>query len=245
VIFRALWRAVALAFVIGTSYIRYLFSRLTGPMTLERRAQWMHSTCRLAIATFGIHLRIKGRLPANGLLVSNHLSYLDILVYGAAVPCFFVSKSEVSRWPFFGALGRAGGTLFLVRSSRASTEQVAAIIAERLPLPVPILFFPEGTSTDGTHLLKFHPRFYQPAILASAPVTAAAVRYYSNDGLPESELCWYGDAPFTPHLWKTLCSRGFSAEVTFGEPNVYLDRRTASSLTHAEIAAMRKQAASS
>jgi len=245
VILRALRRAVALALTIAISFLRLGLARLGGPLTLERRAQWMHSSCRLAISSLGIHSRVEGQPPAHGLLVSNHLSYLDILIYGAALPCFFVSKAEISRWPFIGAMGRANGTIFLDRSSRASAERVAAIIAERLALPVPALLFPEGTSTDGTKLYRFHPRLFEPAVTAGAPVTAASIRFVVEDGAPselrERDLCWFGDAPFLPHLWRTLGAAHFSAELRFGKPKIYPDRLSASGSTRAEIAAMRKE----
>jgi 1-acyl-sn-glycerol-3-phosphate acyltransferase len=144
----------------------------------------------------------------------------------------------VSRWPLFGMLARSGGTIFVDRSSRASAEQVAEEIAERLKGAVPVLFFPEGTSTDGT-LLHFHSRFYVPAVNAGLPVTAAAVRYIPEDGSPERELCWFGDAGFLPHLLKVLGGPGFSAQVDFGRPHLYPDRRSAVTETYAEIAAMR------
>ena len=240
-ILRALRRAVALTLTIVASFLRLGLARLGGPLTLERRAQWMHSSCRLAMTALGIRSRIVGQPPAHGLLVSNHLSYLDILIYGAALPCFFVSKAEISRWPFIGAMGRANGTIFLDRSSRTSAERVAAIIAERLALPVPVLLFPEGTSSDGTSLLRFHSRMFDPAVVAGAPVMAATVRYVNEDGAEERDLCWFGDAPFLPHLLKTLCVASFFAELRFGESRVYSHRRTASDSTHAEIAGLREQ----
>jgi 1-acyl-sn-glycerol-3-phosphate acyltransferase len=215
------------------------FARLRGPLTLERRARWLQSASRGILASLGIHYRVEGQPPAQGLVVSNHLSYLDILILSAAMPCFFVAKSEIARWPYFGRAARAGGTLFINRSSLASAEKVSAIIAERLELPVPVLFFPEGTSTDGSSLLRFHSRLFEPAIVAGAPVTAAAVRYVLENGAEERDLCWFGDAAFLPHLWKALGTAGFSAEVQFGEPQVYPHRRVAADQTHAEISAMR------
>jgi len=157
------------------------------------------------------------------------------------MPCFFVAKAEIDRWPYFGKAARVGGTMFIDRSSLASAEKVSAMIGERLELPVPVLFFPEGTSTDGASLLRFHSRLFEPAILAEAPVTSAAVRYVIEDGTPERELCWFGDDAFLPHLWKALGTAGFSAEVTFGEPRVYPHRRVAADETHAEIAAIREE----
>jgi hypothetical protein len=91
--------------------------------------------------------------------------------------------------------------------------------------------------------LRFHTRLIDPAISAGAPITAAAVRYVIDGGIEERELCWYGDMLFLPHLMKTLRTPGFFGEVTFGEPRVYPDRRTAANATHAEITAMRERGA--
>jgi 1-acyl-sn-glycerol-3-phosphate acyltransferase len=154
------------------------------------------------------------------------------------MPCFFVAKIEIGGWPFFGKAARLGGTIFLDRSSLASAMTVAGQMTERLKLPIPVLLFPEGTSTDG-HMLPFHPRLIDPATAAGAPITAAAVRYVIEDGTPEVELCWYGDEPFLTHLLKALRTPGFIARVRFGEPRIYPDRRTAANATRAEVAAMR------
>ena len=172
---RATRRAVTLGLLLFYCLIRSLLSRLTGPDTPERRAQWNHGSAKLVLAALGVRLRITGTPPARGLLVSNHLSYLEVLVYGAALPCFLVSKAEIADWPFFGPLARAGGTLFIDRGSRESAISVSEEIAARLTGNVPVLFFPEGTSTDGT-LLRFNSRLFIPAVEAGVPITAAAVR---------------------------------------------------------------------
>lgn len=234
-------RAVALGLVLILCLLRLVTFRLRGPLTLKRRALWLQSSAHLVIASLGIRYRIQGQPPESGLLVSNHLSYLDIVLYAAALPCCFVSKAEIGSWPLFGLFARAGGTLFVDRSSRVSAEQVTEQVAERLKGPVPILFFPEGTSTDGSRLLRFHSRLYNPAVATAAPVTAASIRYVIEDGTPERELCWFGDALFLPHLWKALGTRGFFVDVQFGEPHIYADRRIAADRTYAEIEAMRNQ----
>jgi 1-acyl-sn-glycerol-3-phosphate acyltransferase len=236
---RAFRRAVALGLALFYCFFRSAISRLSAPDTLERRAQWLHESGVFVMRFMGIRLTVNGQPPKRGLIVSNHLSYLDILVFGSALPCYLVSKAEISRWPFFGILARAGGTLFVDRSSRVSAEEVQEQIAERLKGPVPVLFFPEGTSTDGVQMLRFHSRFYTPAVDAGIPVTTAAIRYVPGDDSPESELCWYGKAAFLPHVWKTLGAPDFSCELTFGEPRVYTNRRTAADETYVEIEAMR------
>ena len=139
----------------------------------------------------------------------------------------FREGSAIGRHPLFD------------RSSLASAEKVASNDGERLKLRVPVLLFPEGTSTDGATVLRFHSRLFEPAILAGAPITAASVRYVIEDGTPERELCWYGDETFANHLVKTLNSARISAEVRFGEPRVYAHRRVAADETHDEVAAMR------
>jgi 1-acyl-sn-glycerol-3-phosphate acyltransferase len=155
------------------------------------------------------------------------------------VPCFFVAKAEIGNWLYFGRAARSGGTIFLDRGSRLSALSVTRQIAQRLPLPVPVLFFPEGTTTDGSRMLRFRSRLFEPAVIAAAPVTAASIRYVLSDGTPEQELCWYGDATFLPHLWKTLGTAGFSAQVRFNQPRFYPDRRTAANTTQAEVEALR------
>ncbi len=239
---RACRRAVALAFVLISSIFRFWLMRLSGPRTLERRAVWLQKTCLGVLRSIGIEHTIEGQPPKRGLVVANHLSYLDIVILGAAMPCFFVAKDEIAGWPYFGKAARSGAALFIDRSSLASAGRVAAVISERLRLSVPVLFFPEGTSTDGTAVLRFHARLFEPAILAAAPITSASVRYVIEDGVPERELCWYGDDSFGSHLLKTLNTPGFSAEVRFGEPHIYPHRRIAADRTHDEVAAMRDSA---
>jgi len=236
---RRIRRAVALGFALVLCVLRFWLLRVRGPVSLERRAVWQQSAARGILSSLGIQYRVEGQPPTHGLVVANHLSYLDIVILSAAMPCFFIAKIEIGGWPFFGRAARTGGTIFLDRSSRSSANSVAEQITERLKLSVPVLLFPEGTSTDGHKVLRFHSRLIDPATSAGAPITAATLRYVIEGGIPERELCWYGDAAFLPHLWKALGTAGFSAEVHFGEPRVYPDRRTASDQTHAEITAIR------
>ena len=237
---RRIRRAVALGFVLAFCVVRYWLARLRGPMTLERRALWLQGAARGVMKCLGIRERVEGDLPTHGLVVSNHLSYLDVIIISSVMPCFFVAKADVSRWPYFGKAARSGGTIFLDRSSLASAMSVAEQMAERLKLQVPVLLFPEGTSTDGSEVLPFHPRLIDPATSTGAPITAAAIRYVIEGGVEERELCWFGNEAFMPHLWKVLGVRGFSGQLRFGEPHVYTDRRVAADATHAEITAMRE-----
>jgi 1-acyl-sn-glycerol-3-phosphate acyltransferase len=239
--FRAIRRAVALGTALAIGILRFWLRRVRGPLTDQERVLWVQQTCKAIMAGAGIRYQIEGQPPTHGLVVANHLSYLDVLILSAAMPCFFVAKMEIGGWPIFGKAARVGGTIFIDRSSLASAMTVAEQIGERLKLPIPVLLFPEGTSTDGAQVLRFHSRLIDPATTAGAPITAAAIRYAIEDGTPERELCWFGDTLFVTHLFRALSTPGFSAHVRFGEPKVYPDRRTAADQTHAEIAAMRVQ----
>jgi len=238
--FRALRRAVALAFALAGCVLDYWRFRFSGAMTLDRRALWLQRASRRVLTSFGIRPSVTGDIPTRGLIVSNHLSHLDILILSSITPCFFVSKIEVGAWPYFGEAARNGGTIFLNRGNRASADAASAELARRLTLPIPIVLFPEGTTSDGAQVLRFRSRLIEPAIAAAAPVTPAAIRYVAP--VPERELCWYGDEPLLPHLWRVLRVSSFRAEVRFGPPQIYPDRRAAAAYTHDAVSAMRDAA---
>ena len=100
--FRSIRRAVALAFALILCVLRYWLLRLRGPITLVRRAQWVQQAARGILTSLGVEYTVDGQAPTFGLVVSNHLSYLDILILSTAMPCFFVAKIEIDGWPFFG-----------------------------------------------------------------------------------------------------------------------------------------------
>jgi 1-acyl-sn-glycerol-3-phosphate acyltransferase len=190
-----------------------------------------------------MQLESRGTRPGQGLVCSNHLSYLDILVYAAATPCVFVSKREVRRWPAFGILARCGGTVFVDRQSRSSAEEAARKIAAVLEEGVPVLLFPEGTSTDGSAVLRFHPTLLEPAVQLSLEMTAAAIGYRAQ-GAEERDVSWFGDAPFLPHLLRTLSRPRIVAEVEFfPESNAYTDRKMAAQDLRERVEAMRNRMA--
>jgi 1-acyl-sn-glycerol-3-phosphate acyltransferase len=238
-IFRTIRRAVALVLALAFCIFRYWLIRLRGPLSMEQRARWSQQSAKAVMAGVGIRYHVEGTPPTHGLVVCNHLSYLDVLILSAAMPCFFVAKMEIVGWPIFGKMARSNGTIFLDRNSRESAMSVADQMVERLKLKIPVLLFPEGTSTDGSQVIPFHPRLIDPATSTGTQITTAAVRYVIEDGTPERELCWYGDESFTTHLLKVLGVAGFSAKVRFGQPQFYPDRRTAADSTRAEIAKMR------
>lgn len=222
---------------------RYFVLRLKhgSPPELWQRAHWLHAACQLILRRLGLRLEWRGTRPSHGLICSNHLSYLDILVYAAATPCVFVSKQEVGRWPAFGFFARCGGTIFLDRQSRLSAEKAANQMASVLKANVPILLFPEGTSTDGAAVLRFHPALLEPAVQIDQEITAAAIAYRAH-GVEERDLCWFGDDSFLPHLLRAMARRCLTAEVEFyPDRRTYRDRKIAALELREQVEAMRKR----
>jgi lyso-ornithine lipid O-acyltransferase len=213
--------------------------RLRGKPSAGGRAEWLYRSCRMVLRRVGFELCIIGKPPANGMIASNHLSYLDILFYGASVPCVFISKIEVRSWPLLGLLAALGGTVFIDRKSAASTAEAARRIEALLRAGVPVLVFPEGTSSDGRGVLRFHPSLFEPAVLVGDQVTAAAIGY-SAAGATERDLCYYGEISFAPHLLETLQLPEILATLRFDSPGtIYGDRKQAAALTREAVVGLR------
>jgi 1-acyl-sn-glycerol-3-phosphate acyltransferase len=133
-----------------------------------------------------------------------------------------------------------GGAIFVDRSSRASAWDTAEEMTQRLAANVPVVLFPEGTSTDGSDLQRFHSTLFAPAVEAEAPVIPAAVFYEMKGAGTERDLCWFGDDAFLPHLLRVLHVEGFTAVIRFGNPEIYPDRQTAAWRSHDAVSAMRE-----
>ena len=139
------------------------------------------------------------------------------------MPCVFVSKAEVEEWPVIGRYARWAGAVFVRRHDRADAVRANASVGDSLHNGVPVVLFPEGTTTDGQRILRFHSTMLQPAIDAAAPITPCAIRYELDDGDVGREVCWWGDMTLAPHLWNMLGKRTIRARVIFGEALVPRD----------------------
>ncbi len=211
-----------------------------GRLTTRQRAEQLQRSCRMLLRRLSVQLEVHGQPPTNGLVVTNHLSHIDVLALGATIPCAFVSKMEVKSWPIFGMAGALAGCVFVDRSRSAIGSSATARVEQILREGVAVLLFPEGTSTDGSAILAFHPSFYEPAIVSQAPVTAGAIMYPDGDDYIERDLCYYGDISFFPRLLQTLGFRSIRARLDFS-PNsvIYDNRRTAVLKTRDEVIALR------
>ncbi len=239
-LFRGSWRCAVLIVTLLEALLRYWLLQLRTEPTQQARAEWLQRSCRRVLRRLSFDMSVLGPLPRHGLIVSNHLGYLDILFYGAALPCVFVAKSEVRSWPVFGALAAAAGTVFLERGNPASAAAAARAMDSILASELPVVLFPEGTSSDGSTVLRFHPALFEPAIRNETAVRAAAIRYCAELEIAEKELCYYGDVRLGPHLFRTLSRGRVSAEIRFASTRPqYPDRRRAANESWQAVMRMR------
>jgi 1-acyl-sn-glycerol-3-phosphate acyltransferase len=216
--------------------VQWLLLKLRSPAA--RTLPWRYH--KLVAALFGIHIKVIGK-PVTGegvLMVANHTSWADIVIFSAATPLSFVSKAEVARWPLFGTLARLQRSVFVERHRRSATGETRDVIRERLLDGDTLLLFPEGTSHDGNTVLPF-----KSALLGAAEARLAggqhvkvqpvSTAFTGLHGLPMGRenrplFAWYGDMEMVPHLWEALLAGPLDVVVQFHQPLSLdaMDRKT-------------------
>ncbi|HEY5344978.1 MAG TPA: lysophospholipid acyltransferase family protein [Verrucomicrobiae bacterium] len=242
---RAAGRLVWLASEVTAALFNYFFNViLDAPANLRAvRAAWLQRTARAHLKIFGGSVKISGAIPKNGLLVSNHLSYLDIVVICSVTPTVFVSKAEVRHWPVFGALAKMGGTIFIQRERRLDVGAVNDEIEKALADSALVVVFPEGTSSNGETILPFRAPLLEPALRGGCEISVACLRYEVDDGDPKTEVCYWGDHKFFPHLLNLLGKKSVRATLHFGKFNRTTDdRKELAKQLHAAVSELKSQA---
>lgn len=164
--------------------------------------------CRLVLFCIGLRWWREGRaLRGPGAIVANHSSWLDILTMNAALPVFFVSKAEVRSWPGINILTTVTDTHFVIRDPRYARAQ-AEEFAARIRAGHRLLFFPEGTSTDGRRVLPFKPTLFQgfldPGLPEALAIQPMSVTYHAPEGADPRFYGWWGDMALADHLLAVL-----------------------------------------
>ena len=188
------------------------------PRTIRARCAWLSHWSVRTLQVLNIDVRAQGRPPQSGLLVSNHLGYLDILVLASQQPLVFVAKAEVRRWPLIGWLARLGGTQFIDRDKRADVGRVNAELAGLIEQGIVVAIFPEGTSSGGGTVLPFFSSLLAPAAENRWPVTPVGLGFALDDGSVEAEVAYWRDMTFLPHLLNLLTKQNIQAVVKYGTP---------------------------
>ena len=157
---------------------------------------------RRLLATAEVRLHVHGEIDEARplMLIANHVSWLDIFAIQSVLPVRFVAKTETRRWPFVGWLSAKAGTFFIDQARRRDTHRINGLVAESLRNGDVFAIFPEGTTTDGSRLLKFHASLLAPALEVGATVQPVAIRYEREDGTLCTEAAFDGERS----LWDTV-----------------------------------------
>lgn len=226
-VIRIILRGIPLFLLVTVCLILMLLMRL-----VERPVYGLHRpftpyitqfVCKSAFMIMGIGYSAQGeRMKHKGAIVANHSSWLDIFALNARKRIYFVAKAEVALWPGIGWLARATGTVFIARRA-ADAKKQRDIFQSRLLVGHKLLFFPEGTSTDGLRVLPFKSTlfaaFFAPEIVAETWVQPVTVNYRAPLGESDEFYGWWGDTSFGAHFLKVLASRRHGAvEVIYHTP---------------------------
>lgn len=216
-VLRAWLRLLRLAWhlLAGVATVALLFPRLNAWEQGRRVMRWSAEMLRL----MGIGLVVRGRAPhlcGNGvLIVANHISWLDIHLLHSILPCRFIAKADIARWPLFGWLAAQTGTLFLAREKRSAIRKMNATMASLLAEGECLTLFPEGTTTAGDQVLPFRSALLEPVIQMNANLCPVLIRYLDSEGQRTKIPAYYGEMTLMESLWRIACAEPFTAEVEF------------------------------
>jgi 1-acyl-sn-glycerol-3-phosphate acyltransferase len=222
------------AYILGVRWPRASASRREA-----LAAGWSLGLLRL----LAIRVEVEGETPQGArrkpaLLVANHVSWLDIFAIGAVRHTRFIAKHEIRDWPLAGWIANRAGTLFVRRGSRKDAARTTEAMREALSSGDWVGFFPEGTTTEGDQLLRFHSALFEPAIGHGAPVRPVAVRYEHPDGTLLREAAFVGDMSFAESLGRVIGVRSTVVRIVFAPPieAAQGDRRSIASEAERRIA---------
>ncbi len=186
-----------------------------GGAATDRFRAW----ARTLLKRLDVELKIVGAPPRAGplLLVSNHISWVDILALHAACHCRFVAKADVKRWPLIGTLATGGGTLYVQRESRRDAMRIVHRMAQALQDGDILAVFPEGTTGDGESVLPFHANLIQAAICDECARAARGDPFVdARSGTPSQAVNYMGDESLVGSIWRTLRAPDVCAVLAFG-----------------------------
>lgn len=204
----------------------------------RRRIQKRWSVELLSI----LNVRIEGNAMQDlrsGIVVTNHISWLDIFVLSSMAPMRFVAKSDVRHWPMIGWLCARAQTLFIERGRARDAARINRQVVEMLHEGACLAVFPEGTTTDGTQVAAFHASLLQPAVDAHAQIHPVVIRYQDARGVHSTAAAYIDDLSFAASLWNILCCRSLHVRLV-ATPSLAAagsDRRTLARLAYQQISA--------
>jgi len=183
----------------------------------NRVRRWWATSCARII---NLKVNVRGAPPAAPFfLVSNHLSYVDVIVLMSQLDCVFVAKSDVANWFGFGTLAKIAGTIFINREQKRNIMPTLEKIETALKQEMGVVVFAEGTSTKGETVLPFKTSLFDHAAKKSLRVHYSTLHYQVPQYEPPASfsICWWGDMTFPDHFWRLCKLSRIQATITFGE----------------------------
>ncbi len=205
---------------------------------------WMGRYSRFTLKLLGFHVEIKGQKSQNSFIVSNHLSYLDILILSSQIDASYVTSIEMKNAPVLGWVTQVAGCLYVERRNKDNLKNEIQDVADALNKGFKVIVFPEATSTNGEKVLPFKKPMFNAAIQTQKEISPLCIRYTQIDGKmfgPENHelICWYGDMDFLPHLWSVMNLRDVRIDLHYLSPisiDTGADVATLAQSSHTEIA---------
>ncbi len=176
---------------------------------------WSAGVLRILNVRLAVSGHVPGRDVASVMFVANHISWLDVWVINSIQPVRFVAKSDVRDWPIIGWLSRKTGVIFIERERRRDTARVSGLSRQVLLNGECLCVFPEGTTTEGEHMLPFRSSLLQAAVDAQSPVWPIAVRYALADGRPNKAVAYAGETTLWQSIQAMVAQHGIMAELMF------------------------------
>src|SRR5215510_10001835 len=242
--------AVCLFYLVSVAAAHLVLLGFSRPARMRLMTGSVRLWARACLRILGLNINLhRGRhigLPLHSdlhsnrrLLVSNHQSYLDVVIIASVFPTLFVAKTEVTRWPLFGWLSKLGGTIFVDREDPRSGVKCAYRVSRALRGGVNVQVFPEATTGDGSTVLPFKGLFFASAIRSRTTALPLTIKFQSVNGRPMDrealdKVCWHGDMDFARHFWKFLNIESAEVSLMIDEPIEPVRARRAKAL--AEVA---------
>lgn len=212
------WTRMVMHACVGFALVGLVFPRVSQSMRARIVRWWSRKLLRI----LRIVLDVNGHPPdwqaRDLVIVSNHISWLDIFVINSVRPTRFIAKSEIRDWPAVGWLCEKSGTIFIKRARRSDTHKINQVMHDVLAGGDCVGLFPEGTTTAGDRLRKFHTSLFEPAVVSNAHVTPMAITYRQEDGTRSFAPAYIEDVTLQQCVSAIIASPKLVADITCADP---------------------------